>query len=119
MANASFGVNILPKNNTVTIGNSDSPWTIVSPSMTGTPTAPTAAAGTNNTQIATTAFVTNAKDVLEYTDYSDFPLTGAAGNIYVDKTTNTMYRWGTSSYIQMGGGTPSAITNNEIDALFD
>ena len=31
-----------------------------SPGLTGTPTAPTAAAGTNTTQIATTAFVTNA-----------------------------------------------------------
>jgi len=31
-----------------------------SPSFTGTPTAPTAAAGTNNTQLATTAFVTTA-----------------------------------------------------------
>ena len=30
---------------------------LASPSLTGTPTAPTAAAGTNNTQIATTAFV--------------------------------------------------------------
>ena len=31
-----------------------------SPTFSGTPTAPTATAGTNNTQIATTAFVTNA-----------------------------------------------------------
>lgn len=31
-----------------------------SPALTGTPTAPTAAAGTNSTQIATTAFVTTA-----------------------------------------------------------
>lgn len=31
--------------------------TLASPVMTGTPTAPTAAAGTNNTQVATTAFV--------------------------------------------------------------
>lgn len=31
-----------------------------SPALTGTPTAPTAAAGTNNTQLATTAFVTTA-----------------------------------------------------------
>lgn len=60
MANASFGVNIIPKNNTVTLGNSDSPWNIVSPAMSGTPTAPTAAAGTNSTQVATTAFVQNA-----------------------------------------------------------
>ena len=33
-----------------------------SPDLTGTPTAPTAVAGTNNTQIATTAFVKNAVD---------------------------------------------------------
>lgn len=33
---------------------------IVSPTLTGTPSAPTASAGTNTTQIATTAFVTSA-----------------------------------------------------------
>lgn len=33
---------------------------LASPALTGTPTAPTAAAGTNTTQVATTAFVTNA-----------------------------------------------------------
>ena len=33
---------------------------LASPALTGTPTAPTAAAGTNTTQIATTAYVTNA-----------------------------------------------------------
>ena len=33
---------------------------LVSPALTGTPTAPTATAGTNTTQIATTAFVTDA-----------------------------------------------------------
>ena len=60
MANATFGTNIIPKDNTVTIGNSSHPWSIVSPSLTGTPTAPTAATGTNTTQIATTAFVSAA-----------------------------------------------------------
>ena len=35
---------------------------ISSPALTGTPTAPTAAAGTNTTQIATTAFVATATD---------------------------------------------------------
>ncbi|WP_281225941.1 beta strand repeat-containing protein [Flavobacterium aquiphilum] len=34
--------------------------TSISPTFTGTPTAPTASVGTNTTQIATTAFVTNA-----------------------------------------------------------
>ena len=33
---------------------------LASPALTGTPTAPTAAAGTSSTQIATTAFVSNA-----------------------------------------------------------
>ena len=33
---------------------------LASPALTGTPTAPTAAVGTNTTQIATTAFVQNA-----------------------------------------------------------
>lgn len=36
--------------------------TLASPAFTGTPIAPTATAGTNTTQIATTAFVTNALD---------------------------------------------------------
>lgn len=35
---------------------------LASPAFTGTPTAPTAAAGTNTTQVATTAFVKNAVD---------------------------------------------------------
>jgi len=35
---------------------------LASPALTGTPTAPTADAGTNNTQIATTAFVKDAVD---------------------------------------------------------
>lgn len=61
MANASFGVNILPKSNAnVTLGNSSHPWTIVDPVLTGTPTAPTPAKGTDNGQIATTEFVNDA-----------------------------------------------------------
>jgi hypothetical protein len=37
---------------------------LVSPALTGTPTAPTASAGTNTTQLATTAFVTAAVPLL-------------------------------------------------------
>ena len=71
MANGTFGVNILPKNNTVTIGNSDHPWKIVDPIMTGTPTAPTAAAGTNTSQVATTAFVKTAVEAVEPQSITD------------------------------------------------
>ena len=48
---------------------------LASPSFTGTPKAPTAAAKTNNTQIATTAYADNAaRPVKSY--YIQFPLTG-------------------------------------------
>ena len=54
--------------NDITIGGvgvtldteSDLKAPLASPAFTGTPTAPTAVAGTNTTQIATTAFVTSA-----------------------------------------------------------
>lgn len=41
---------------------------LASPAFTGTPTAPTAASGTNNTQIASTAFVTSALGNYSSTD---------------------------------------------------
>jgi hypothetical protein len=44
----------------VSIGGPGAYATKASPALTGTPTAPTAASGTNSTQIATTAFVTTA-----------------------------------------------------------
>ena len=118
MANATFGANILPKANAnVTIGNSDSPWTIVSPSLTGTPTAPTAAAGTNTTQIATTAFVKNAAQVEEYANLEAFPATGAAGKIYIALDTNIIYRWDTTEYVPIsssGGSSPLHIITFSI-----
>lgn len=46
--------------NVVTTINPNTLATLASPALTGTPTAPTAAPGTNTTQIATTAFVTAA-----------------------------------------------------------
>lgn len=45
---------------------------IESPSLTGTPTAPTAAQGTNSTQIATTAFVHRVFDLIKPGDF--FPI---------------------------------------------
>jgi len=67
---------------------------LASPALTGTPTAPTAAGGTNTTQVATTAFVTAAaaSKVDAYTTQSktaDF--TAAAGSLYlVDSTTGAV-----------------------------
>lgn len=39
---------------------------LASPALTGTPTAPTAAVGTNSTQVATTAYVLNASDDAQF-----------------------------------------------------
>lgn len=92
---------------------------LISPALTGTPTAPTATAGTNTTQIANTAFVTNAlttkadlvgglipssqlpgyvDDILEYNNLASFPTTGESGKLYIAVDTNLVYRWTGSTY---------------------
>lgn len=57
-------------------------------SLTGTPTAPTAASGTNTTQIATTAFATTAINAIPDSGISSVVVDGAAGaigrTIYID-----------------------------------
>ena len=44
-------------------------------------------------------------DVVEYNSKSAFPATGETGKIYVDKSTNSTYRWSSNSdnYIRIGG----------------
>ena len=43
-------------------------------------------------------------DVLEYASLSSFPVEGEASKIYVALDTNKTYRWGGSSYVEIGGG---------------
>ena len=69
---------------------------LASPALTGTPTAPTAAAGTNTTQIATTSFVntaiTNALGNFTGVSYEvvqTLPATGAVGTIYLISNSGT------------------------------
>ena len=42
-------------------------------------------------------------DVLEYDTKSAFPTTGEAGKVYVDKSTNTSWRWSGTTYVQIKG----------------
>lgn len=58
---------------------------LASPALTGTPTAPTAAAGTNTTQLATTAFVKTAVDTA----------VSSAGIVKKITFTSADARWGT------------------------
>lgn len=41
-------------------------------------------------------------DVLEFNDFASFPVTGEAGKIYVDTSTDFVYRWSGSAYFQLG-----------------
>jgi hypothetical protein len=87
-----------------------------SPTLTGTPLAPTATAGSNTTQIATTAFVTTALQVM-------YPI----GSIYSSTTStnpNTLFGFGTwASFaagrvlIGNGGGFTAGITGGSADAV--
>lgn len=56
--------------------------------LTGTPTAPTASAATNNTQIATTAYTTTAINAIPDAGIGSVVVDGAAGaigkDIYID-----------------------------------
>jgi hypothetical protein len=82
---------------------------IASPAFTGTPAAPTAASGTNTTQLATTAFVTAALAVV-------YPV----GSIYINATSST------NPATLLGFGTWAAFGAGRVmvgldagDALFD
>ena len=80
-----------------------------SPALTGTPTAPTASAGTNTTQLATTAFVTAALQAA-------YPV----GSIYINATssTNPATLLGFGTWTAFGAGRVM-VGLDASDALFD
>lgn len=43
-------------------------------------------------------------DVLEYANLLSFPATGESGKIYIALDVNKTYRWGGSTYVEIGGG---------------
>lgn len=118
---------------------------LVSPAFTGTPTAPTAAAETDNTEIATTAFVHDitdtiitslgdkcplvdgkvpsanlpsyVDDALEFANLASFPIPGESGIIYIAINDNTIYRWTGSIYVLIGDGTSVDVVAAGSDAF--
>jgi hypothetical protein len=82
---------------------------INSPTFTGTPAAPTASAGTNTTQLATTAFVTAALQAA-------YPV----GSIYINAavSTNPATLLGFGTWTEFGAGRVM-VGFNSSDALFD
>ncbi len=97
---------------------------LASPALTGTPTAPTATAGTNTTQVATTAFVlenTNANGVLEFntTDRTVWNngKGDVAGNTFFGQNSFASNTTGTSN-TGLGVNTLTAVTTqNENTAI--
>lgn len=115
---------------------------LANPEFTGTPTAPTAIAGTNSTQLATTAFVMNAIALalekvsgLSFVKVEELPEVGESGIIYLVAKNGTStdvydeYFWYEGQFEYMGttamdlSGYVKAtemipITTQEIDAMF-
>lgn len=75
-----------------------------SPSLTGTPTAPTASVGNNTTQLATTAFVTAAVSAA----------TGALGTMSTQNASAVAITGGTIAGTTITGGTINALTTTSI-----
>lgn len=109
---------------------------VASPAFSGTPTAPTAAAGTDTTQIATTAFVKAAIDAAfgavsgayvykGSVTYANLPSAGmSAGDVYnvTDAHGNypagTNYAWTGSEWDPLGGEfSIEYLTNQEVLAV--
>jgi hypothetical protein len=81
----------------------------LSPAFTGTPTAPTAVAGTNTTQLATTAFVQAALQAL-------YPV----GSVYINATvdTNPATLLGFGTWVTVGDG-KVLVNQDTTDTSFD
>jgi hypothetical protein len=62
---------------------------LASPTFTGTPAAPTATAGTNTTQVATTAFVTNAVKITTGLNSEEITVTNQTGSVQNFTLSNT------------------------------
>ena len=93
---------------------------LASPSLTGTPTAPTPSANTNNTQIATTAYVTGA--ISSFSALGDFSVTSnsasGGGTLSYNNTTGVFTYTPPSLAFSNISGTPTTVSGYGItDAL--
>lgn len=94
---------------------------LASPALTGTPTAPTAASGTNTMQLATTAFVQTAISPLATTTYVNSAVSPKANTTYVDTKTNDKYSNvsvdnATLTFTNGSGSTKAVTVNNVANA---
>ena len=89
---------------------------LASPDFTGTPTAPTAATGTNTTQVATTAFVKDAMDNLTvYSEDIEYG-TGTVADA-LDEMSQTVHNLPTKAFTKVNVGTTTIVADSADDAL--
>ena len=89
---------------------------LASPALTGTPTAPTAAAGTNTTQIATTEFVTtliNSKQKLLSFSITTSNWTSTAG-LYVYTISDSFVTENTAAIVNMNNSYDFLLSNLQV-----
>ena len=94
-----------------------------SPALTGTPTAPTAASGTDSTQIATTAFVMAAVNAafskitdISFSVVTALPETGKAGVFYLMAHSHSDSNDGYDEYVWLSDkGAFEKIGNTDVD----
>jgi hypothetical protein len=100
---------------TTKTGNTSSIVFADSPTFTGTPAAPTAAAGTNTTQIATTAFVTTANTKYSSTFDATTSWGAAAGGLYTITITAGTHGKGTSPDVRIEEGSGADWVRTFVD----
>ena len=88
--------------------------TLASPTFTGVPAAPTAAGGTNTTQIATTAFVTSAVGAI---DLSPYLTISSAASTYLTQSSATTLLAAKADLV--GGLIPSAQLPSYVDDVVE
>ena len=93
---------------------------INSPTFTGTPSAPTATAGTNTTQIATTAFVATANSTLQTLLTAAIQALYPVGSIYANATdsTNPATLFGFGTWVRFGQGRV-LVSQDDSNTLFN
>ena len=86
---------------------------LASPSLTGTPLAPTAAGGTNTTQIATTAFVATALSsatITSLNDVADVTITSAANG--------DLLKWNGTAWVNAAGYALNTAVRDSLVQLY-
>lgn len=91
---------------------------LASPALTGTPTAPTAAGGTNTTQIATTQFVTSAVAAVDLSSYLTI-VSAAATYVPLTRALNGLALSANQTFAVGTSGTDFAVSSSGTTHTFN